>query len=345
MSPKMPNGQHASDALSGGYPGGHRKYERRDLVLAKVDLLPFIPGMILDTEDVPPRIGKMRPKENQDNTYAVQLFPKGDYYWVAETKLERLSNEQINAFIAGTPDRGMDRRLYGVGNRRMLKAYVAASEPDAWEDRLSSATNKLHAGHVSPTTVTNKLQPAAENDMEQDRAAIASATAGSSPPMHCGPHPDSDANDSEDEQTVVSMLRVVPAEVDALTEKRKLELAKDPEAVRVRRWRHELQHTLLRKEDAGPSAMYTARLASPDEQAMIRLNNVLAQIEAYEHMTVEYLVFSKILKIVRWIHMLGPLRIHGSEGLQVHERMGALATKWVEMCRGGTEIPVRAVNK
>ncbi|KAJ7054913.1 hypothetical protein C8F01DRAFT_1161793 [Mycena amicta] len=318
----MPNGQHASDALSGGYPGGHRKYERRDLVLAKVDLLPFIPGMIMDTEDVPPRIGKMRPKENQDNTYAVRLFPKGDYYWVAETKLE------------STPDRGMDRRLYGVGNRRMLKAYVAASEPDAWEDRLSSATNKLHAGHVSPTTVTNKLQPAAENDMEQDRAAIASATAGSSPPMHCGPHPDSDANDSEDEQTVVSMLRAAPAEVDALTEKRKLELAKDPEAVRVRRWRHELQHTLLRKEDAGPVGY-----------AMIRLNNVLAQIEAYEHMTVEYLVFSKILKIVRWIHMLGPLRIHGSEGLQVHERMGALATKWVEMCRGGTEIPVRAVNK
>ncbi|KAJ7061375.1 hypothetical protein C8F01DRAFT_1288994, partial [Mycena amicta] len=242
-------------------------------------------------------------------------------YWVAEPELEPLSRKQISAFIAGTPDGRLDRRLYGVGKRRMLKAYVAASEPDEWEVRLATATTDL--------------QPAAKNGIEQNHAAIGFANSGASCQLHSGPYLDSDANNSEDERTVASMLRAAPAEVDALTEKQKFELAKDPEAIQVRRWRCELQQILLRKEDAKLSAKFTARLASPNDQAMIRLNNVLTQIETYENMTVDYLVFLKILKIVRWIHMLGPLRIHGAEGLRVHERMEVLAAKWVGMCRGG----------
>ncbi|KAJ7054827.1 hypothetical protein C8F01DRAFT_1259251 [Mycena amicta] len=259
MRPKTQSRGHGPAALGSGYPAKHRKYDRRDLVLAKIDLLPFLPGMtltvwdafqIMDANDVPSRIHKMRPEQNQDSTYAVRLFPKGDYYWVAESELEPLSCEQISAFIAGTPDPAMDRRLYGVGKRRMVKAYVAASEPDEWEVQLAAATTKL--------------QPAATNGIEQDRAGVGFAGSGSSSQLHSGHHMDSDANNSEDERTVASMLRAAPAEVDALTEKQKLELAKDPEAVR----------------------------------AMIRLNDVLAQIETYENMTVDYLVFSKILKII-----------------------------------------------
>ncbi|KAJ7049820.1 hypothetical protein C8F01DRAFT_1093019 [Mycena amicta] len=261
MSPKTQSRRHGPDAPGSAYPVEQRKYDRRDLVLAKIDLLPFLPGMIMDADDVPARIHKMRPKRNQDSTYAVRLFPKGDYYWVAERELEPLSREQISAFIAGTPDRGLDRRLYGVGKRRMLKAYVA---------------------------------PAAKNGIEQNHAAIGFATSGASCQLHSRSYLDSDGNNSEDERTVASMLRAAPAEVDALTEKQKLELAKDPEAIQVRRWRRELQQILLRKEDAKPSAKFTARLASPDEQAMIRLNDVLAQIETYENMTVDYLVVSRV---------------------------------------------------
>ncbi|KAJ7051414.1 hypothetical protein C8F01DRAFT_1175316 [Mycena amicta] len=243
-------------------------YNKGDIVLAKIGLFPFLPGMIMNVEDVPPRISRMRPTGKHNNTYPVRLFTDGEYDWAADTLIQRLLADQIHAFIAGSPDAMLDKKLYGVGNRRVLKAYLAA-EPDAWETEHSTTEKKGIDREHPETTLEN---------------------------------PELDVYDAaEDERTCSNILRAPSPEEFILTESRRLELEEDPEA---------LKRTLLRNDATSPSDIYSFRLATPDQTEMHGLNDLFSQMETYEQMTAEYIVFSKIDKMMRWIHLLGPLRFY-----------------------------------
>ncbi|KAJ7048959.1 hypothetical protein C8F01DRAFT_1187267 [Mycena amicta] len=300
-------------------------YNKGDVVLAKIGLFPFLPGMIMNVEDVPPRISRMRPTGKHNNTYPVRLFTDGEYYWAADTLIQRLLPEQIHAFLAGSPDATLDKKLYGVGNRRVLKAYLAAAEPDAWESRLASAatehptTEKKGIDREHPETTLENAELDVHDAASAEPTSLITAS-----------------DDSEDERTCSNILRAPSPEEFILTESRRLELEEDPEALKVQRWRVSLQRTLLRNDATSPSDIYSFRLATPDQTEMHGLNDLFSQMETYEQMTAEYIVFSKIDKMMRWIHLLGPLRFYHdeAEAARLHERANALAGRWVRMRRG-----------
>ncbi|KAJ7065838.1 hypothetical protein C8F01DRAFT_1126749 [Mycena amicta] len=254
-------------------------YNKGDVVLAKIGLFPFLPGMIMNVED-----GK------HNNTYPVRIFTDGEYYWAADTLIQRLLADQIHAFIAGSPDAMLDKKLYGVGNRRVLKAYLAAAEPDAWETEHST-TEKKGIDREHPETTLENL----ELDVYDAAAAQPTGLITAS-------------DDSEDERTCSNILRAPSPEEFILTESRRLELEEDPEALKVRRWHVSLQRTLLRNDATSPSDIYSFRLATPDQTEMHALIDLFSQMEMYEQMTADYIV---------------------AEAARLHERANALAGKWV----------------
>ncbi|THU87097.1 hypothetical protein K435DRAFT_867602 [Dendrothele bispora CBS 962.96] len=97
------------------------------------------------------------------------------------------------------------------------------------------------------------------------------------------------------------------------------ELWEDPEAIKVRDWRHRLQKTFLSNK------------AEPKEQDMPGMDQLFAAIESYDKMTIEYLRFSKIGKVMRHIVALDAERVPKDEEFRFRERAKTLIDKWHQL--------------
>ncbi|KAJ7048960.1 hypothetical protein C8F01DRAFT_1356474 [Mycena amicta] len=105
--------------------GGEEDLGTGEVVLAKIGLLPLLPGMIAAVSELPafmlhprPTIGTASSKNKKDTdiaekSYPVRFFPKGDY------------PQHIAAFLENKISDESDERLYGIGNARVIKAYQA----------------------------------------------------------------------------------------------------------------------------------------------------------------------------------------------------------------------------
>ncbi|KAJ7908552.1 hypothetical protein B0H13DRAFT_1878588 [Mycena leptocephala] len=86
----------------------------------------------------------------------------------------------------------------------------------------------------------------------------------------------------------------------------------DSKALQVRTWRRKLQKTFLCK-------------AAPNLQKMPTES---AAIENFEGMTLDYLVFSKLPKVLRHIHRLKQSQVPRDEDYNFRSRANALVEKW-----------------
>ncbi|KAJ7051121.1 hypothetical protein C8F01DRAFT_1343116 [Mycena amicta] len=118
--------------------GGEEDLGTGEVVLAKIGLLPLLPGMIAAVSELPPFMLHPRPttgtasSKNKKDTdiaeksYPVRFFPKGDYGWAPLRGIARLSPQHIAAFLENKISDESDERLYGIGNARVIKAYQAS---------------------------------------------------------------------------------------------------------------------------------------------------------------------------------------------------------------------------
>ncbi|KAG8897611.1 hypothetical protein FRB99_008044 [Tulasnella sp. 403] len=90
-------------------------------------------------------------------------------------------------------------------------------------------------------------------------------------------------------------------------------LYKDPEAVRVKEWRHRLQRAFLTTK-------------SPVASDMPALDQIFHTVETYENLTIDYLQFSKIGKVMRRIASLQ--EIPRDDEFHFRDRAQTLVTKW-----------------
>ncbi|KAJ7049819.1 hypothetical protein C8F01DRAFT_1093018 [Mycena amicta] len=69
--------------------------------------------------------------------YPVRFFPKGDYGWVSNDRIARLSPSHIAAFLDNKVSKDTDKRLYALSKRRVINAYRMAADPEKWLESLA----------------------------------------------------------------------------------------------------------------------------------------------------------------------------------------------------------------
>ncbi|KAJ7247143.1 hypothetical protein B0H12DRAFT_1125374 [Mycena haematopus] len=94
----------------------------------------------------------------------------------------------------------------------------------------------------------------------------------------------------------------------------------DPEAVMVRKWRHDLQKAFL-----------SPRNCLSQGEKMPALDTLFTDVEEYQNMTVEYLTYSKLGIVMRHIHLLEDDEISREDEFRFRSRAGALVAKWREL--------------
>ncbi|KAJ8078334.1 hypothetical protein AAF712_002826 [Marasmius tenuissimus] len=94
------------------------------------------------------------------------------------------------------------------------------------------------------------------------------------------------------------------------------ETSADPEAVKVREWRHKLQKTFLSNK------------GTPKESEMPAMDQLFTTIESYDKMDVFYLSFSKIGKVMRHIAALKDNQVPKDDKFRFRERAKKLIDRW-----------------
>ncbi|KAI0644711.1 hypothetical protein C8Q79DRAFT_790447 [Trametes meyenii] len=306
-----------------------QSYDVRDIVLAKVRGFPPWPGMIVDPDSVPEAVAKERPnaKTKKGNWYCVRFFPAGDYAWIVPKDISRLQQHEIQAYIAEPYKRSGD----------LLKGYRIALDPKAWEEERDAAAaeqqeqednaevdqldsdgeeeaddddedkkkktkKRKRESDAAPVRTKAKAKKDSAEPASKKRAtgAAKGEREGSGPSKRSSPPPAKKAKRDEDADSP---------------------LMNDPEALKVREWRHKLQKAFLNNK------------AAPKEDDMPTLDQLFSTVETYENMTIEYLTFSKIGKVMRHIHALSDDKVPRDDEFKFRERAKVLVDKWHDVLK------------
>ncbi|KAJ7085161.1 hypothetical protein B0H15DRAFT_931873 [Mycena belliarum] len=320
-------------------------FDLRDIVLGKIRGFPPWPGMVVDPDAVPKAVSKARPAGKKSAVYAVRFFPTGDYAWLPPKELTRLTSGAIKAFV---DDTGAARK-----SGELMEAYRKAQDPTAWEEEHAAASeatkkprkSKAKAKKSEDVDEEDEIEEApaedpedeAEEEEEEKKAGKKRKRASSpAPPKAKAPKAPAKngkkggkakkskaAVESEDEGGDAEAASGEAGEEEepragkkakVVTDAAKLE--SDPEALKVREWRHKLQKTFLSNKSL------------PKEDDMPDIDTLFTAVEGYQDMNIDYLTFSKIGKVMRHIHLLEANKVPRDEEFKFRERAKALVDKW-----------------
>ncbi|KAK7034927.1 hypothetical protein R3P38DRAFT_2771985 [Favolaschia claudopus] len=265
----------------------------RDVVLAKVRGYPAWPAMVVDPDNVPNDVANKRPSGRKSNvlgstatasasclqaTINVIFPPLLSSSWLPPKELERLTPTMIHNFV----------------NNAKKDGYKIALDPTTWEPE--------HA--VSPAAQDNCE---GQNKAKMEDELIDEEGGRELPQLKNGKTGEEKESQKESKPTMeADNINVVTAELES-----------NPEALKVRNWRHQLQKTFLSKNNI---------LLKADEMAKIDV--LFKTIEDYEGITMAYLTFSKIGKVMRHILLLESSRIPRDDEFHFHDRARGLVEKW-----------------
>ncbi|KAH9932487.1 uncharacterized protein B0H18DRAFT_26786 [Fomitopsis serialis] len=329
-----------------------QSYEFRDIVLAKVRGYPSWPGMIVDPETVPQNVQGERPnaKSKKGKWYCVRFFPAGDYAWIVPRDISKLQQHEIQAYVNEPAKKSADL-LHGYRialdptewekERNAMRDAAAEAEANAEVDQLQS-DGEEEAGDDDE----EELKPKAKKRKRDSEATPAKSKAkpktpkkGSAEPVSKKKTPTSKARknghkskamiesedeggaEAEDEDAGPSKQVSPPPTKKAKREKEGEEgedsaLANDPEASKVREWRHKLQKAFL-----------NTKVVAKDED-IPAFDQLFSTVENYQNMTIQYLTFSKIGKVMRHINALPKERVPRDDEYHFKDRAKALVDKW-----------------
>ncbi|KAG6815989.1 hypothetical protein H0H87_009629 [Tephrocybe sp. NHM501043] len=332
-------------------------YNERDIVLGKVRGFPPWPGMVCavalwferirNPESVPPSVQAERPGKKNNNFYCVQFFP---------TDISKLQTVEIEAYI-NEPFKKSGELLKGYktaldpttweAQRASAIAAAAEASDDAEEDKeddvdeLASDSEAKKPAAKSRKRKRESLEPKTrktpkEREREKQEGTGAkgkkekeggagkgkkgrkSKTTVESEDERAGEGDD----DAEGEEVGPSGSKKDAGSPPPAKKARREEdgedahMQNDQEALRVREWRHRLQKAFLSAKN------------TPDEADMPTLDALFSTVEAYDSMTVAYLQFSKIGKVMRHITLLKDNLIPRDAEFRFRARAQTLVEKW-----------------
>lgn len=320
-------------------------YEFRDIVLAKVRGYPPWPGMVVDPQNVSKEVLRERPQNKKSSFYCVRFFPKGDHAWLVSKDISRLKPHEIEAFI-NEPSKRSGELLDGYKialdpakweeEQELKRANAEEEEANAEVDQLDGETDGLDAdGDADADEVPSKskkrkresetkpkvrTKASAKKDKDADtvkRKAAGKRNGARSKALVESEDDGAAEADGDDDDDAGPSKRAASPPAAKKPKKDDDPLASDPEAVRVRDWRHKLQKTFLNDKGTGPK---------PEE--MPACNDLFTSIEQYDKMNIHYLSYSKIGKVMRHIHLQPSDKIPRDDEFHFRSRAKALVDKW-----------------
>ncbi|TFY65264.1 hypothetical protein EVJ58_g2092 [Rhodofomes roseus] len=307
-------------------------YQFRDVVLAKIRGYPPWPGM-----------GE-RPnaKSKKGTWFCVRFFPAGDYGWIVPRDISKLQPHEIQAYINEPYKKSAD----------LLQGYRIALDPTEWEkEREAMPTARRRRATMtrrSPSLRPKKRKRDSEATPAKSKAKPKTPKKGSAEPATKKKAPSTKAKknghkskalvesedeggaEAEDENAGPSKQASPPPTKKAKREKEGKEskegkdgeegedsaLAADPEASKVREWRHKLQKAFLNAK------------ALPKDEDMPALDQLFSTVENYQNMSIQYLTFSKIGKVMRHINALPKDKVPRDDEFHFKDRAKTLVDKW-----------------
>ncbi|CAE6479640.1 unnamed protein product [Rhizoctonia solani] len=316
------------------------KYEVGNVVIGKVKGYPPWPGEIIDPDEAPSKVKLERPTSKKVTFYCVRFFPVGDHAWLPTKDVSRLLPHEIAAYLAEPSKRKGD----------LLEGYKIANEPYEWrkeKDALAEREKVNEAAGISVNDDIDELDDAEEDEDDDvkpkkrkresaaDKKEAKGRGKGKRKPKKSAEQIESE--DDEDKASRADKPTSSKAEKERPNKRAKKEsiapqpsagaaggddegddaaMANDPEAAKVKEWRHKLQRAFLTK-------------TSPAPEEMAGLDTVFTTVESYDKMTVEYLSYSKIGKVMRKIIQLPT--IPSDEQYHFRQRAQSLVAKWQQL--------------
>ncbi|KAI0694270.1 hypothetical protein BC835DRAFT_1350247 [Cytidiella melzeri] len=321
-------------------------YEIRDVVLAKVRGFPAWPGMVVDPDSVPSGVAKERPnaKSKKGQWYCIRFFPAGDYAWMVPKDMSKLQQHEIQAYI-DEPFKRSGELLAGYKialdpkkweeEREAAQAAAAEAEADAEVDQLEDTEGEGEAeaedkqkqkkrkrdSDVAPAKSKTKAKTKKESlEPKKKTAPIKSKKNGVKSKALVESEDEAGADDEDAGPS--KKASPPPTKKQKKSEKEEEEadsaLANDPEATKVRDWRHRLQKAFLGK-------------VLPKDEDMPALDQLFTTVEEYENMSIQYLTFSKIGKVMRHINALPVAKVPRDSEFAFRDRAKSLVDKWHEI--------------
>jgi len=320
-------------------------YELRDIVLAKVRGYPPWPGMVVDPQAVSKEVLRERPQNKKSSFYCVRFFPKGDHAWLVSKDISRLKPHEIEAFI-NEPSKRSGELLDGYKvaldpakweeEQELKRANAEKEEANAEVDQLDGETDGLDADgdaeadespsrsrkrkRESETKAKVRTKASAKKDKDADsmkRKAAGKRNGARSKALVESEDDGAAEADGDDDDDAGPSKRAASPPAAKKPKKDDDPLASDPEAVRVRDWRHKLQKTFLNDKGTGPK-----------QDEMPACNDLFTAIEQYDKMNIHYLSYSKIGKVMRHIHLQASDKIPRDDEFHFRSRAKALVDKW-----------------
>ncbi|KAK0197698.1 hypothetical protein F5146DRAFT_55211 [Armillaria mellea] len=213
------------------------------------------------------------------NFYLVRFFPAGDFSWLAPKKISKLQQPEIEAYINGPFKKSGE----------LLASYKVALDPSEWE--------KCKAEQAEAAALEDVVGEVDQLEQKRDSEGGASArkrkTSTTGDPKKKAPpngkrggkkkdnvESEDDVEADEDVGTSKKGASPPPAKKAKRDKEEHDEgdVAKDPEALKVREWRHTLQKTFLSNK------------GDPNEEDMTEMDKLFRTIEAYQSITSRYIV-------------------------------------------------------
>jgi len=314
-------------------------YETRDVVLGKVRGYPPWPGMVVDPETVPPGVSKERPTSKKATFYCVRFFPTGDYAWLVSKDISKLQPHEIESYINEPYKKSGD----------LLQGYRIALDPSKWEQEIQAATqlaveeeanaeiDELESereDEESGKSKSKKRKRISDAGSKAKKVSTKTKRNGTKSKAMVESEDEGEGGEGEAEDARDKKASPPPtkkAKRDKEEEIDDAKLSNDPEAVRVRDWRHKLQKSFL-----------SAKGLPKDE--MPALDSLFTSVENYDRINIQYLSFSKIGKVMRHIAVLSEDKVPRDAEFKFRERAKALVDKWHQILNANKSNGAEAVT-
>ncbi|KAJ7269065.1 hypothetical protein C8J57DRAFT_1509278 [Mycena rebaudengoi] len=267
----------------------------------------------------------------------------GGCAWLHPKEIKKLSEEDIQGYMNDAAKKQGD----------LMEGYKSALDPSAWEEehaanppaakkRKSKSKSKKRDGDDEEDELdaddaaeeeaaeeeepedTGKKRKRAAPEKEKKTKAPAAAKNGAAAKKGGKARKSKATVESEDDAAADGDAGEdggeegdEPATKKAKVTEGEANLESDPEALKVREWRHKLQKTFL-----------SSNKSLPKDDEMPAVDTLFTTVEGYQNMNIDYLTFSKIGKVMRHIHLLEPHKVPRDDEFKFRDRAKALVDKW-----------------